>query len=203
MLMASQRVTKLRYAVMLAASLAHLALTQRDAAGLTLYADKVLEHVKPRAHPDQLLELLFPLSRLRDHAACDSPRVLHEVAELMPRRGLVVLIGDFFFEIDQLAGCFEHLRHGGHEVLVFHVLDPIERDLSIDGAIRFRDLETGQEVITQAHELRPGYAQAISQWQAELLKCCHGHNIDYTQLTTSDPLDRALTDYLATRSEMY
>ncbi len=203
MLMASAKVSKLRYAVMLAAALAHLALRQRDAAGLTVYADRVLEHVKPRVHPDQLLELLYPLTRLKTHPAADSPKALHEAAELIPRRGLTVLIGDFFFEIDQLAPCFEHLRHGGHDILLFHVLDPIEQRLSLDGPVKFHDLESGQQVIAQAHELRGNYQKAIAEWQDELRRCCAGHEIEYVPLVTDEPLDKALTAYLATRSEMF
>jgi uncharacterized protein (DUF58 family) len=203
MLMASGKVSKLRYAVMLAASLAHLALSQRDAAGLTLYADRVLEHVAPRARPDQLFELLVPLTRLKQHPACDSPRVLHEVSELMPRRALVVLIGDFFFDVDALAQCFDHLRHRGHDVLVFHVLDAIEEQLALDGAVKFHDLESGQEVIAQAHELRGTYRQAITEWQALLRKHCTGLEIDYVPLATNISLERALAKYLATRSELY
>ena len=72
-----------------------------------------------------------------------------------------------------------------------------------DGAVRFVDLETGQEVVAQAHELRKSYERAMTQWQAELLKCCNSHDIDYVQLTTQDPLDKGLVNYLATRSEMY
>jgi uncharacterized protein (DUF58 family) len=203
MLTASTGVSKLRYAVMLAAALAHLGLSQRDAAGLTIYADRVLEHVRPRVHPDQLLELLFPLTRLDRHPAADSPRALHEVADLIPRRGLIVLIGDFFFEVSELAPCLEHLRHGGHEILLFHVLDPIEQRLPLDGPVKFTDLESGQQVVTQAHELRGHYRQVIAAWQDELRRCCAGHDIDYRPLVTDEPLDKALTAYLATRSEMY
>jgi len=203
MLMASQKITKLRYAVMLAAALAHLALSQSDAAGLTLYADRVLEHIKPRAHSDQLFELLIPLSRWNQHPPCDSPAVLHEVSQLMPRRGLVVLIGDFFFDVDDLGQCFDHFRHRGHDMLVFHVLDPIEQQLSLDGPVRFHDLESGQEVIAQAHELRGNYRQAIVEWQEQLRKCCTGHDIDYIPLTTDTALERGLVRYLATRSELY
>ena len=203
MLMASHQVSKLRYAVMLAAALAHLALSQHDAAGITLYADRILDHVKPRAHPEQLFQLLYPLARMSEHPASDSPDVLHEAAELMPRRSLVVLIGDFFFDLDQLNPCLDHLRHAGHDILVFHVLDPIEQTLALDGPVKFHDLESGQEVITQAHELRGNYRLAIIEWQEQLRDCCTAHEIDYVPITTDQPLGRGLATYLATRSELY
>ncbi|MCA9187617.1 MAG: DUF58 domain-containing protein [Pirellulaceae bacterium] len=203
MLMASQRLTKITYGVMLAASLAHLALTQRDAVGLTLHSNKIIDHVKPRAHPEQLFEILLPLSRLDSFEPCESPRVLHEVAELMPRRGLVVLIGDFFFDMEELSKALEHLKVGGHDMLLFHVLDPLEQELTISGNVRFRDLETGREIITRADDLRSGYGTAVEQWRAQMRKCCNGLDIDYVPLSTRDRLDRALATYLANRSEMY
>ncbi len=203
MTMASEGVSKLRYAVMMAAGLAHLALTQCDAAGITLYADRVVEHVRPRANPDQLLEILYPLTQLQQYPAGESPDVLHEVAALIKRRSLVVLIGDFFFDTAELGTCLQHLRQNGSDLLLFHVLDPVERELSVDGPIKFRDLESGQQVIAQAHELRGKYRDAITQWQAQLEATCRSHDVDYRPLTTDAPLDRALAEYLATRSEMY
>jgi len=203
MLMASQGLSKLRYAVMLAAALGHLSLTQRDSAGITLYSDRIVDHVKPRSNPDQLFEMLHPLTRLQQHASCNSPKILHEVAELVSRRSLVVLIGDFFFEEQEFAECLEHLRHGGNELLLFHVLDPIEQGLSVDGPIKFHDLESGQQVIAQAHELRESYSQAITDWQTELQRICNGFEVDYTPVTTDTKLDRALAEYLATRSELF
>jgi hypothetical protein len=86
---------------------------------------------------------------------------------------------------------------------VFHVLDAIEEQLALDGAVKFHDLESGQEVIAQAHELRGTYRQAITEWQALLRKHCTGLEIDYVPLATDTTLERALAKYLATRSELY
>lgn len=203
MTMNSSGVSKLRYAVMLAAGLAQLALTQRDAVGITLFANQVVEHVKPRANADQLFEVLYPLTRLQGHPASDSCEVLHEVATMIPRRSLIVLLGDFFFDVDQFGGCLHHLRQNGSDVLAMHVLDPIEAQLSVDGPIKFHDLESGKQVIAQAQDLRGKYRQTITQWQTELNDQCRGHDVDYYPVTTETPLDRALAKYLATRSEMY
>jgi len=203
MTMASSGVSKLRYAVMLAAGLAHLSLSQRDAVGITLFADRVVEHIKPRANADQLFQILYPLTRLTQHPASESPNVLHEVAELIKRRSLVVLLGDFFFESDELGNCLQHLRQNGSDVLMMHVLDPIEQQLSVDGSVKFRDLESGNEVIAQAQDLRGKYRETILQWQESLRNECQKHAVDYFTVTTEEPLDRALGKYLATRSEMY
>lgn len=197
------RRTKFRYAAMLAAALAHLAHTQRDAVGITLFADRVLQHIKPRANPDQLMAILHAIADVQQHPRAESATVLHEVAELMPRRGLVTLISDFYFEPEELLSSLSHFRHFGHDVLAFHVLDPVERRMSVDGAIRFRDLETGEDVITQAHEIRTAFTAAIDRWIDELQRGCLGREIDYHTLLTDTPLESALWDYFIRRAQLF
>jgi uncharacterized protein (DUF58 family) len=200
---ASPGVSKLRYGIMLAAALAHLSLGQRDAAGMTLFSDRVVHHVKPQSRPDQLFEILYPLTQISEHAASASPQALHEFAELAPRRGMIALISDFYYDIGELSQCIEHLRHTGHNILLFHVLDPIEHHLPLDGPVRFHDLETGEELVSQAHELRANFAEAVTKWQDEMKRCCLNHDADYIPLVTDSPLDRPLTDYLATRADLF
>jgi uncharacterized protein (DUF58 family) len=199
----SAGVGKRRYAACLAAALAHLALRQRDAVGLTLFANVVLDHVKPHAKGTQLEQILNCLTRTPLRAHSESARVLHSIAELMPRRGLVVLISDLFYQPSEVFAGLDHFRFLGHDVLVFQVLDPLERRLPLEGAIRFHDLETGQEVVTQAQDIRPAYEAAIARWQQELEQGCRTRDVELVDLTTDEPLDRALYDYLARRAQHY
>jgi uncharacterized protein (DUF58 family) len=196
-------VSKRRYATMLAAALAHLALNQRDAVGITLFADKVLAHVKPRAKANQLDEILGTMVQCQGRAPAASADVLHEVAELMPRRGLVVLVSDLFFESDDVFSGLDHFLFHGHDLVVFQVLDPVEHDLPLDGQVRFHDLETGEELTTQVEEIRAGYRAAIAEWLTELDACCRGREIDRITMTTAEPLERALHAYLTRRSQLY
>ncbi|MBS0261068.1 MAG: DUF58 domain-containing protein [Planctomycetes bacterium] len=196
-------VTKLRYATLLAASLAHLALQQRDAVGLTLYANDVVEHFSARAGSDHLLSLLSALSRRREHPPSKSPLVLHEVAELMPRRGLVVLISDLYFETGNVFTALDHFRHFGHDVLLFHVLAPLERNMPVDGAVKLIDAETGEALETMAHEIRDSFASAVGDWLHELQTSCQARDIDYLTLITNQPLEGALFDYCARRALLY
>ena len=195
--------SKRRYAAALAAAIAHLALRQRDAVGLTLFADVVLEHLRPRARPNQLEEILTAIVTHQQHPAAASARVLHEVAALMPRRGLVVLISDLFYPVEEVFSGIDHFRHQGHDLIVFQVLDPVEDRMTLDGHIRFRDLETGEEIVTQAAEIRAAYDAAVAGWRKELAGGCQGREIDFLTLTTDALLDRALYDYLARRSRHY
>jgi uncharacterized protein (DUF58 family) len=194
---------KLRYASMLAASLAHLAQRQRDAVGITLFADRVLTHLKPAAGSDHLMSILHALSNAQEHPAAESPSVLHEVAELMPRRGMVALISDLYFEPDVLLDALNHFRHFGHDVLVFHILDPLERHLDVDGSVRFRDMETGEDIVTQAHEIRESFQSAIEAWIDEVHGGCLTRDLDHHVLVTHQPLEQALWDYFIRRSQLY
>ena len=196
-------VSKFRYSAMLAAALAHLAAGQRDAVGLTLFADRIIRHLRARGNPDHRMEILQTLAGAREHPNADTVRVLHEVAELMPRRGMIVVISDLYFASDDLMSALSHFRHFGHDVLVFHVLTPLERNLDVDGAVRFQDMETGEQITTQAHEIRNSFTQAVGDWQAELETGCLARDIEYVPLQTDMPLERALHDYLIQRTHLF
>jgi hypothetical protein len=115
----------------------------------------------------------------------------------------VVLISDLFYAPDEVFSGLDHLRFHGHDLLVFHVLDPIEHRMPIEGTIRFHDLETGAELITYADEVRSAYTAAVAAWFAELDEAARSRGIDRLGLTTDVPLDRALLDYLTKRAAMY
>jgi uncharacterized protein (DUF58 family) len=200
---ASTGLSKRRYATMLAAAVAHLALKQHDAVGVTLFAGHVLAHVKPRAKAAQLDEILNTIVRCPGRTRSPSAEVLHEIAELMPRRGLVILVSDLFFEDGDLFSGLDHFRFHGHDLLIFHVFDPIERRVPLEGHVRFHDLETGAELTTHAGEIRAAYRSAIAGWLAELDAACRGRQIDRVTLTTDEALERALYEYLTRRSQLY
>jgi uncharacterized protein (DUF58 family) len=200
---ASTGYSKRRYATMLSAAIAHLALSQHDAVGLTLFADGVLAHLKPRAKTKQLEEILTALAGSTGKNAAATGAVLHEVAELMPRRGLVVVVSDLFFPAEDVFSGLDHLLFHGHDLIVFHVLDPLEHGLSVGGQVRFQDLETGEELTTQTDEIRPLYEKALADWQRELDDGLRGRSVDRVLLTTDRPLEQALFDYLTRRSQLF
>jgi uncharacterized protein (DUF58 family) len=199
----SAGVSKRRYATMLAAAIAHLALGQHDAVGVTLFADRVLAHAKPRARVKQLEEVVGTMARAPRGTPAASAGVLHEVAELMPRRGLVVLVSDLFFEPDEVFSGLDHFRFHGHDLLIFHVLDPIEHRLPLSGHVNFYDLETREELLTHVDEIRAAYQAAIAAWETTLDEGCRGREIDRVQVTTDQPLEGALYDYLTKRAQLY
>ncbi len=194
---------KMRYAVLLCACLAHLASRQRDAVGLTLFADTVLEKLSARGSADHLLQILASLAQPRAYPRAKSPQVLHEAAELIPRRGLVILVSDLYYEPSELLASLDHFRHFGHDVLVFQVLSPLERSMPIDGAVKLVDAETGEELETLAHEIRDSYTQAVEKWIDEIHTGCLARDVDHVCLSTDQPLEVALMDYFTKRTHLF
>lgn len=195
--------SKLKYGSALAAALAHLALKQHDAVGVTLFADSVVAHLAPRAKSHQLQEILHLIASTEIRPPSDASRALHQAAELARHRGLVVIISDLFDDVSDIMKGLDHLRFQNHEVLIFQILDPWERDLPLEGNIRFRDLETGEELTTQAESVRESYQKAIGDWRKSLEKECRNRAVERVELTTDDPLDRALLDYLVQRAKSF
>ncbi|KAA5541445.1 DUF58 domain-containing protein [Roseiconus nitratireducens] len=190
-------------ASVLAAALVHLSARQRDAVGLTLFADAIRCHLRPRGTADHRQEILHQLARQPERSICDSPEVLHEVSELLPRRGVTVLISDFYYPEDQLDRVIGHFRDGGDEVILFHVLTPLEKQLPVSGSIRFRDSETGQEVVTDVDAIREEFTAAVQSWQADLQQICLRHEFDYVALSTDTPLPGALREYFRMRGHRW
>jgi uncharacterized protein (DUF58 family) len=199
---ANTGMSKLQYAASLAAALAHLALKQHDAVGLTVFSDSVTAHLPPRAKASQLDEVLATIVATEVRPATDNDRALRQAAEFVRRRGMVVILGDLFGDPDAVVRGLDHLRYN-HEVIVFHILDPWERDLSPDGQFRFRDLESGETLTTQTEGIRAAYRRAVDDWRQTLEHECRKRGIDRIELTTQDPPDQALLDYLVKRAKTF
>lgn len=199
----SQGVSKLEYGSALAAALAHLALKQHDAVGLILYADEVVAHLPPRARPHQLNEIMRLIGTARPHRTSNSARALPQAAELCKHRGIVVVLSDLFDDLDAIISGIERLRFQNHEVVMFHLWDPYERDLPLEGHCKFHDLETGEVLTTQADGVRESYLAAVRDWQTQLEAQCRNRSVDRVELTTDDPLDQALLDYLVRRAKNF
>lgn len=198
----SHGVTKLDYARQLAAALAYLMLRQNDAVGMFAFATGRAELIPPRSTLGHARPLLFLLERLTPGGATDFASSLHSLAERMNRRGLVVLISDLLDAPERIAQAIHHFRHKKHEVLVFHVLDPQEVAFDFEREAVYVDLETGERVTTRPQELRPDYRARVNAWRDQLRQFCVEKRADYVPLTTDQPFDRALLEYLSKRSRL-
>jgi uncharacterized protein (DUF58 family) len=194
--------SKLNYATTLAAALAHLAIRQHDAAGVTVFADGVLANLPPRASAHQEQQILGLIASVVPRAPTDAGRAIHQAAELCSKRGLVAIISDCFDDLPRIADALDHLLFLRHEVVLFQVLDPWERDLPLEGNVRFRDLETGETLTTLSEGVRDSYRAAVREWLEALDRECVSRGVDRIELTTDDPLNKALLEYFVRRSKL-
>lgn len=205
--------TKLAYGATLAGSLHVLMAKQRDATGLIAFDRGVHTLVPPkstRGHVRALLARLDALVRAPETPGTETAaaEALHEVADRIPRRALVVVVSDLFETVagaDETVRALQHLRHQGHEVVVFHVLDAAtERRFEFaDRPARVRDLESGEEMTLQPSQLREGYREAAEAFLADIQRACREAGVDYVTLDTARPYADALRAYLDKRRRLY
>ena len=197
-------VTKSRYARCLAASLAHLMLRQRDAVGLMLFCNRILSLVRPRSVQSHLHVLLREMAQVQPQADTHMGQAFHDLAERLPRRGLVIVLSDLLDEPDEVLSGLRHFRHRGHEVIVFHLLDPRERDLAFQrGDTSFLDLEQpGQVLVTQPWHMQEQYREMMADLERVYARRCAEARIDYTLIDTATSFDVALSQYLVQRRRM-
>ena len=193
--------SKLEYGLVLAGSLAFLMNRQRDATGLIAFDDRVAFRMPAGARPGHLHALLLALERLVPGSRSALGRPLHQLAEALTRRSLVVLISDLLDEPEPTIKGLRHLRSRGSDVVVFQVLDPHELTFPFRGASRFKDLENAEEVTADPSAIRTAYLRELAGMTLKYDRELRGHGIDYVQLDTSQPLDFALLAYLAARSK--
>jgi uncharacterized protein (DUF58 family) len=194
--------TKLQYATYLAAALAFLMIQQRDAVGLVLYDTELRTYLPPRSVSSYLNVLLSHLENLRPSGQTDIGKNLHAVAERIRRRGLVVVLSDFLDDPSKILSGLRHFRHDGHEVLAFHILDPMERSFAFRGDTKFIDLESEEEMPTQPWHIRRDYRRLLQQFVETLKRGCREQRVDYNLLDTSVPYDTALFQYLTKRKRL-
>lgn len=198
---ASVGLTKREYASYLAASLAYLAIRQRDAAGITFFDEKIVENIPPRSTRGHLHAILQYLETTEPGAHTEVGKPLHELAEQHRKRGFVVLISDLLDDPEAIVDGLRHFRYQGHEVMVFHVMDPQELDFDFSDLVEFEDMETGEKMLVASEAARETYMENLERFKATLRRECGLMNIDYALLPTNQPLDFALFEYLAARAK--
>ena len=139
----------------------------------------------------------------RSRCSTYNDRALHQAAEFARRRGMVVILTDLFGNLDTSRRRPGSSALHNHEVTIWHIMDPIEHNLSVNGHIRFRDLESGETLTTQAEAIRQAYGQAVDEWRQALELECRKRAIDRIELTTTDAPDTALLDYLVKRAKTF
>jgi uncharacterized protein (DUF58 family) len=197
---ASRGIRKIEYGCYVAACLAYLAQRQRDRVGIVTFDSEIVTHVPPSAKHFNVV--LHTLDRAKAERPGSLTTPLTRMAEHFKRRGILVLISDFYDEPDAVLDAIKPLKFLGNEVIVFHVLDPAEIDFGYDDASSFEDLESGEQLPVVPQSLAEEYRALVHAHIEALTTKFSEHRIDYTLLNTAEPLDRALFSYLSSRERL-
>ena len=198
----SHQVNKMDYARFVAASLFYLAIhNQRDAAGLIVFDDEVRNYIRPSTRQGQVSRLLHGLELAEPRARTDFAKPLNHFQEFLRRRGLVLVISDFYETPERIIRTIEPLRFHGNEVVLFHVLDPREIRPDLGEPAIFVDLETRVHMEVTPEYARDEYGGKIQGHIAALRDAARSAGMDYHLLVTDQPLDNALRQYLAIRQK--
>ena len=198
----SENLTKFDYSKNLAAALTYLMIKQQDAVGLTTFDDKLNVSIPAKAKSSQLNFLLKTMHNAKTGGETNISHLLHSIAETINKRGLVILISDLLDDEEKIIKGLRHFRHKGHEVVVFHIIDPKEKNLDFDNNVNFIDTESNEKIMVDSRQIRKSYNASFEKFCNYYKNRCFKNNIDYTQIITTDPLYKSLTQYLIKRSQI-
>jgi len=200
----SKRPSKKVYAAHLAAALTYMLLHQNDAVGLVTFDEQILNEVLPRSVNSHLFQVLKVLDSLPSGTTTDLGAVLHNIAAQIHRRGLILLFSDLMSDPKSLMAGLNHFRYLGHEVVVFHILDPMETSMDYSGDVEFEALEQpGTSIRCEPAHGRKSYLEAMADWRVQLRDICHNQHIDLVEISTDQTFDQGLGAYLHKRRRMY
>lgn len=196
-------ISKLDYAGMLSGALSYMMLRQRDSVGLVTFDQKIRRYIPPRSKSGHLHVVLKEIADQTPSDLTDVANALHEMAERIKRRGLVIIMSDLLDDADKIISGLKHFRYNQHEVIVFHILDPRERDFAFSGDLLFRDMETGEEITTSPYQIKKDFQKQVKAFAEQIALACRQSNIDYHPIDTSMPFDKALYAFLGKRERLY
>jgi len=198
-----QDLSKFDYAICLAASLCYLMIHQQDPVGLITFDQRVRHSLAPRSKRSHLNDVLSRLAQLRPAGETDIAQSLIQIAAMLRHRSLVMIFSDLLVDPDGVIGALRQLRHGGHDLILFHVLDEAEVRFPFRGMVEFEEPETGASVQIDADHFRHDYEQEITSFRDTYRRECFQSGIDYVPLDTSMPFDKALLEYLLNRQARF
>ena len=194
--------TKAQYAATLAATLGYFLNTQRDAVGLVTFDEEIRELIPSRYRPGHLRRLMVAIEKEAKGKATDLVSPLRRVADIVTKRGLLILISDLLSPLEGLSTHLSYLRSRGHEVVLFHILDPAELTLDFDAPSMFFDLESGRDLYIDPQQVRQQYLEKLKAHNQAVQTICDDCGIDYHQLNTDQPLELAMFDFLCARMHL-
>jgi uncharacterized protein (DUF58 family) len=194
-----QDLTKFEYGISLAAALGYLMIHQQDPVGLIAFDTKVVQSLPPRSKRSQLGNILSLLAKLSPTGETDIAKALHQIAGMIRHRSLVMIFSDLLGDREPIQRALHRLRHAGHDVILFHILDEAEALFPFDGMVELEDNESKDKVLVDADGIKADYLEEVAAFREGYRRECLGARIDYVPLHTGMPFDKALMSYLLSR----
>jgi uncharacterized protein (DUF58 family) len=198
-----QELSKFEYSVCLAAALGYLMVHQQDPVGLITFDEKIRNSLPARSKRSQLGNILALLAKLKPVGPTEIARNLRRIAAMLRHRSLIILFSDLLADPEPVIESLHLLRHARHDIILFHVLDEAEVNFPFDGMVDLKDPESGQSLILDAPAMRSDYLQALQELCGRYRKECASMGVDYVNLNTSQPFDKALVEYLSQRKARF
>lgn len=192
--------SKLEYAQCLAASLAYLVLRHQDSVGLGMYDEEVRQLIRPSGNPAHIKDILSILESAEPKGKTNTGPILHDMAERLKRRGMVIILSDFLDDVNAVLTGLKHFRHRRHEVIVLHVLDKAERTFPFDRVTLFKGMEQLPNVLADPKALRKAYLKEFHDYQQRLRAGCRAQGAKYFEISTDMPMDVVLSEILKSKS---
>lgn len=194
-----QELTKFEYSICLAAALCYLMIHQNDPVGLVTFGEKIVDSLPPKSKRQQIGNILSHLAKLQPRDKTNLAHSLHQLAAMLRHSSLVMLFSDLLADPQEVIAALRRLRHGGHDVILFHVLDQAEVTFPFSGLVELEDPESLERLEVDADAYRSEYLEEINEFRELYARQCRQSGIDYVPLDTSMQFDRALTEYLINR----
>jgi uncharacterized protein (DUF58 family) len=198
-----QELTKFEYAICLAAALCYLMIQQQDPVGLLTFDEKIRGSLAPKSRRRHLADVLSMLAKLEPQGKTDIAASLAQIAAMLRHASLVMIFSDLLADPEPVLAALHRLRHGGHDVILFHILDEAETRFPFDGMVELEEPESRRRLKLDASHFRPDYLAQVEAFRERYRRECFQSGVDYVALDTSMQFDKALTEYLASRRGRY
>ena len=198
-----QELTKFDYAICLAAALGYLMIHQQDPVGLVTFDTRIQASLPPRSKRSHLGTILSILANLKPAGETDLAACVHQLASMIRGKSLVMIFSDLLTDPEPVLESLHHLRHRGHEIILFNILDEAEVQFPFEGLIEFTDVETPDRLTLDAKGMRADYLTAVAEFRETYRRECAKANIDYVAMDTSVGFDKALLEYLVQRQRRF
>ena len=194
---------KMDYAICLASALGHMMIRQQDPIGLFAFDEKIRRFLPPKSKRSHLIDMLTVLSRIKPFGQTNLSQTLHEVAARLKKRSLVILISDMLGDQESIIKGLHHLKHGGHDIIIFQIFDHAEANFDFDGQYFFTDPETNQQLKSDSSAVKKAYLNEIQEFIETYKNQCNAIRADFVPVVNSMTFDKALIEYLAQRSNRF